>query len=77
MLQTFFEMLDVSTDFLKRVDVSTVSSVVLHKLDSLRSNCRQLQFLDNVHYLGVSFYSDMPWNTHMLDVSRKFRSVSC
>lgn len=53
------------------------STLVLHTSKCVLCNCETIGFVNNVKYLGVKFDSDLSWNSHLTDLCKRLRSVSC
>lgn len=49
----------------------------VHGSNCINCKCTPLQFWSNVKYLGITFDSDMKWNTNFTVISKKLRSVYC
>lgn len=58
-------------------NVSLTSPLFLHDSSCSCDNCRPVEYVDSVKYLGLNFDCDLSWNTHMSYICQRLRTVSC
>lgn len=49
----------------------------MHTSGCISCNCSPVTYVDRVKYLGIEFDSDLSWNSHLSQLCRRLRSVSC
>lgn len=61
--------------YLKSVSLSF--TVILHTSSCFSCHCRYVEFVGTVKYLGIHFYCDITWNTHLSNLCERLRSLAC
>jgi len=57
--------------------INTDSPLVIHNCDNLLNNinCKQIQKITKIHYLGIIFDQNLRWNLHICNLVGKLRST--
>lgn len=50
---------------------------IMHSSKCTHCRCTPLEFVNTTKYLGIFFYSDLSWNSHLAYIAKRLRSVSC
>lgn len=58
-------------------NVSLTFPLFLHNSSCPCFNCRPVEYVSSVKYLGLHFDCDLTWNSHMSHICQRLRSVSC